>query len=182
MIENEMVGWHHWLDGHELEKAPGVGDGHGSLVCCSPWDCKESDMTEWLNWTEWMFTASVMSTSPLILWCPLLLLPSMFPSICSYQITKILDFSLSISSSIEYSGLISLKIDWFYLLAVQGTFKSFSNTTVQKHQFFGAQLSLWSNSYIYPVICTCVTTSITIILFSFTNKVIWHVLFITNMT
>ena len=45
-------GWHHQLDGHEFEKAPGVGDGQGSLVCCSPWGCRESDMTEQLNWTE----------------------------------------------------------------------------------------------------------------------------------
>ena len=49
MTENEMVGWHHRLDGHEFEQAPGVGDGQGSLGCCSPWGCKESDMTEWLN-------------------------------------------------------------------------------------------------------------------------------------
>ena len=46
-------GWQRmrWLDGHESEQALGVGDGQGSLVCCSPWDCKESDMTEQLNWT-----------------------------------------------------------------------------------------------------------------------------------
>ena len=50
--EDEMVGWHHWLNGHEFEQAPGVGDGQGSLVCCIPWGRKESDMTEWLNWTE----------------------------------------------------------------------------------------------------------------------------------
>ena len=49
--EDEMVGWHHRLDGHEFEQAPGVGE-QGSLVCCSPWDHKESDMTERLNWTE----------------------------------------------------------------------------------------------------------------------------------
>ena len=44
--EDEMVGWHHQLNGHEFEQAPGVNDGQGSLVCCSAWDCKESDMTE----------------------------------------------------------------------------------------------------------------------------------------
>ena len=49
--EEEMAGWHHLLNGHEFEQAPGVGDGQGSLVCCSPWACKESYMTEWLNWT-----------------------------------------------------------------------------------------------------------------------------------
>ena len=50
--EDEMVGWHHWLDGHEFEQAPGVGDGQGGLVCYSPWCPKELDTTELLNWTE----------------------------------------------------------------------------------------------------------------------------------
>ena len=47
--EDEMVGWHHWLSGHEFEQTPGVDNGQGSLVCCSPWDCKESDTTERMN-------------------------------------------------------------------------------------------------------------------------------------
>ena len=47
--EDEMVGWHHQLNGHEFEQAPGVGDGQGGLVCCSSWACKESDMIEWLD-------------------------------------------------------------------------------------------------------------------------------------
>ena len=49
MTEHEMVGWHHRLDGPEFEQGPGVGDGQGSLACCSPWGHKESDMTEQLN-------------------------------------------------------------------------------------------------------------------------------------
>ena len=49
MIELEMVGWHHQLDGHEFEQALGIGDRQGSLVCCSPWGRKELDMTEQLN-------------------------------------------------------------------------------------------------------------------------------------
>ena len=52
MTENEAVQWHHWLDGHEFQKALGVGDGQGSLACCSPWGRKESVMTEWLKWTD----------------------------------------------------------------------------------------------------------------------------------
>ena len=52
MTENEMVGWHHQLNEHEFEQAPAVGDGQGSLECCSPWDRKESDTPEQLNWTE----------------------------------------------------------------------------------------------------------------------------------
>ena len=47
-----MAGWHHWPNGHEFEQAPGVGDGHGFLACCSPWGRKKSDMTEQLNWTH----------------------------------------------------------------------------------------------------------------------------------
>ena len=49
MTEGAMVGWHHRLNGHEFELAPGVGNGQGSLVCCSPWGHKELDMTEQLN-------------------------------------------------------------------------------------------------------------------------------------
>ena len=49
MTEDEMVGWHHWLDRHEFEHAPVDGEGQGSLVFYSPWGCKESDMSEWLN-------------------------------------------------------------------------------------------------------------------------------------
>ena len=49
MTEDEMVGWYYQLNEHELEQAPGVGDGQGSLACCSPWDHKESDTTEQLN-------------------------------------------------------------------------------------------------------------------------------------
>ena len=45
MIEDKMVGWHHWLNGHEFEQALGVSDGQGSLVCCNSWGCKGSDTT-----------------------------------------------------------------------------------------------------------------------------------------
>ena len=50
--EDEMAGWHHWLDGCESQWTPGVGDGQGGLACCDSWGCKESDTTERLNWTE----------------------------------------------------------------------------------------------------------------------------------
>ena len=50
--EDEMVGWHHRLNGHGFGWTLGVGDGQGGLVCCSPWGCKQSDTTEQLNWTE----------------------------------------------------------------------------------------------------------------------------------
>ena len=60
MTEDEMVGCYHRLDGHELEQAPGVGGGQGSLACCSPWGCKESDMTERLNWTYSLIFITVL--------------------------------------------------------------------------------------------------------------------------
>ena len=98
-----------------------------------------------------MSIKSIMPSNHLILCHPLFLLPSIFPSIRVFSNESVLcirwakywSFSFNISPSNEYSGLISLRIDWFSLLAVQGTLKRvFSNTTVQKHQFFGAQLSL----------------------------------------
>ena len=52
MTEDEMAGWHHGLNGREFEWTPGVGDGQRGLACCDSWDCKESDTTEQLNWTE----------------------------------------------------------------------------------------------------------------------------------
>ena len=53
--EDEMVAWHHQLNGHEFEQAPGVGDGQGGLACCGSWGHKDLDTTERLNWTELMF-------------------------------------------------------------------------------------------------------------------------------
>ena len=47
--EDEIVGWYHWLSGHEFEQALGDGEGQGNLACCSPWGPKESDTTEWMN-------------------------------------------------------------------------------------------------------------------------------------
>ena len=52
MTEDEMAGWHHQLNGHEFGWTPGVGDGQGGLACCDPWCCKQSNMTEQLNWTK----------------------------------------------------------------------------------------------------------------------------------
>ena len=66
VTEDEMVGWHHQLDGREFEWTPGVGDGQGGLVCCDSWGRKKSDMTERLNWTElsnwteWMLYKQLM--------------------------------------------------------------------------------------------------------------------------
>ena len=95
-----------------------------------------------------MSIKSVMSSNHLILCHPLLLLRSIFPSIRIFSNESVLhlrwpkywSFSFSVSPSNEYSGLISFRMDWLDLLAVQGTFKNFH--IVQKHQFFSAQLSL----------------------------------------
>ena len=92
----------------------------------------------------------VMPSNPLILCLPLLLLPSVFPSIRVFSKESVLlnrwpkywSFSLSIRPSNEYSGRISFRIHWLDLLAFKELSRVFSNTTVQEHQFFGAQLSL----------------------------------------
>ena len=61
-----MVGWHHWLGGHEFERTLGDGDGQGSLACCSPWGCKKSDMTAWVNWTEWSYPLCLNASAELM--------------------------------------------------------------------------------------------------------------------
>ena len=111
-----------------------------------------------ISWSllKLMSIESVMPSSHLIL-CHSLLLPSIFPMIGVFSSElalhirwpKYWNFSFSISPSNEYSGLISLRIDWFDLLAVKGLSWVFSSTTVRKHQFFSAQLSLWSRSHIH---------------------------------
>ena len=60
--EDEIVGWYHRLNGHEFGWTPGVGDGQGGLACCGSWGHKESDTTEWLNWTELNIFQSTIST------------------------------------------------------------------------------------------------------------------------
>ena len=60
---DKMAGWHHRLDGHEFELTPGVGNGQGGLMCCDSWGCKESDMTEQLNWTEGLLLSYINVTS-----------------------------------------------------------------------------------------------------------------------
>ena len=68
--EDETVGWYHWLDGHEFEQAPVVGNGQGSLVCCSPWSLRESDTTKWLSLTEWYwYDKELTSTALQVAFC-----------------------------------------------------------------------------------------------------------------
>ena len=122
---------------------------HARLLCPSPRQASLS-ITNFQNLLKLMSIELVMPSNHLILCRPLLFLPSIFPSIRVFSNESVLcirwpkhwSFSFSISPFNEYSGLISSRIDWFDLLASQGLLRVFSNTTVQKHQFFGAQLSL----------------------------------------
>ena len=110
------------------------------------------------SFLKFMSIELVMPSSHLILCCPLLLLPSIFPSIRVFsnesdvriRWPKYWSYSFSFSPSKEYPGLISFKIDWLISLQSRGLLRVFSNTIVQKHQFFGALLSLLSS----PHICT----------------------------
>ena len=119
----------------------------------TPWTaaCQASlSITNSWSLPELMFIESVMPSNHLILCHSLLLLPSIFPNISVFSNESALrirwpkywSFSFNISPSNEHSGLTSFKMDWLDLLAVHGTLKSLSITTVQKYQFFSAQLSL----------------------------------------
>ena len=119
---------------------------------CNPMDCRISASLSITNsWSllKLMSITSVMPSNYLILCCPLLLLPLIFPSIRVFSSESVLrirlpkywSFSFSISPFNEYSGLISFRMDWLDLLAVQGTLKSLLQHN-SKHQFIGAQLSL----------------------------------------
>ena len=119
----------------------------------TPWTAARQaslSITNSQNLHKVMPMESVMPSNHLIICRPLLLLPTIFPSIRVFSNESVLcirwpkywSFSFNISPSNKYSGLFSFRMDWLDLLAVQGLSRIFSNTTVQKHQFFGAQLSL----------------------------------------
>ena len=108
---------------------------------------------------RFMSIESTMPFNHLILSCPLLLLPSIFPIIrvfsheLALHIRQAKHWNFSVSLYNELSGLISFRIDCFDLLAVQGTLKSIlQDHTVQRYRFFSAQSSLWSNSYIHSIL------------------------------
>ena len=82
MTDDEMAGWHHQLDGHELEWTLGVGDGQGGLACCNSWGRKESDTTEWLNWTEQDNVSGILIINLLV---PSCLVSTWLCSICSHN-------------------------------------------------------------------------------------------------
>ena len=123
-------------------------------LSCNPMDCVACQgflsITNSRSLLKRMSIESVMPSNHLILCRPLLLLPSIFPSIRVFSNESVLrigwskywSFTFSVSPSNVYSQLISFQIDWFDLLVVQRTLKNLLHTTVQKHQFFGTQLSL----------------------------------------
>ena len=129
-------------------------------VFVTPWTAAHQvslSPTVFQSLLKFMSTESVMLSNHLILCHTLLRLPSVFPRIRVFSSESALcirwpkywSISFSISPSKEYSGLIFFSIDWLDLLAVQGLSRVFSSTTVRKHQFLGAQPSLWSNLHIH---------------------------------
>ena len=135
-----------------------------SLICvrlfATPWTAvRQTSLSITNSWSllRLMLIESVKPSNHLILYLPLLLPPLIFPSIRVFSNESVLhirwpkywSFSFNISPSNEYSGLISFRMNWLDLLAVQGILKSLLQHPVQKHQIFGAQLSLQSNSHIH---------------------------------
>ena len=129
------------------------------LTLCNSMDCSQASLSITNSWSlfKLMSIELVIPSNHLILCHPLFLLPSIFPRIrvssnesaLRIRGPKYWSFSFSISLSNEYPGLISFRMDWLDLLAVKGLSRVFSNTTVQKHQFFGTRLSSQSNPHIH---------------------------------
>ena len=120
---------------------------------------RQASLSFTVSWSLLKFVSIelVILSNHLILCLPSFLLPSIFPSAKFFlsesalciRWPKYWSFSCSINSSNEYSGLISFRMDWFEFLAVQGTLKSLLQHHSSKHQLFGTQPSLWSNSHTY---------------------------------
>ena len=130
------------------------------LILCDPIPCSTSGSLSFtISWSllKFMSIGSMMLSNHLILCCPLLLLLSIFHSIGVFSSESALgirwpkywSFSFSISPCNEYSGWISLGLTGLISFQSKGLSRVFSSTTIQKHQFLDAQLSLWSNSYMH---------------------------------
>ena len=124
----------------------------------TPWTAAcQASLSFTISWSllKLMSIESMMPSKHLILWCPLLLLPSIFPSIRVFSMSLFTSSGQSIGASAPASVLPVNNQGWFPLgltgliLQSKGLSRVFSNTTVRKHQFFGAQPSLWSNSHLY---------------------------------
>ena len=132
-----LIYWFSWLLSVQLHSCV--------RLFVTPWTAAwqaSMSITNSQSWLKLMSIELVMPSNYLILCCPLILPPSAFPSIRVFSNNSVLcirwpkywSFSFSISPSNEYSGLISFRLDWLDILAVQGTHRVFSNTTLQKHR------------------------------------------------
>ena len=145
---------------HLLLQFTSVQFSHSVRLFVTPWTvARQASLSITNSWSllKLMPIRLMMPSNHLILCHPLLLLPSIFPSIRVFsneaalciRWPKYWSFSFSISTSNEYSEFISLGLTCLISLQFKGLSRVFSNTTVQKHQFFSAQLSLWSNCHIH---------------------------------
>ena len=143
MTEDELVGWHHWLYGHEFGCTPGVGDGQG----CSPWGHKELDMTQWLNWTDWLMKWSACGsehTSPSF-WTPEL----NFPHWTHFQIMASTDgwFTnsfLAVDTTLLECSYVSQLRPWWWQSAVGSLGRFFFLRRWQAAKCWGGQLGQWA--------------------------------------
>ena len=144
--------------GHQCSSVSSVQSLSRVRLFATPWIAAHQaslSITNSRSLLKFMSITLVMPSNHLILCQPLLLWLSIFPSIRVFSNGSALrirwpeywSFSFSINPSNEYLGLISFRMDWLDLLVSKGFSRVFSNTTVQKHQFLGTQLSLWSNSH-----------------------------------
>ena len=119
--EGEMLEWHPWLNGQEFEQAMGVGDGQGSLACCSPWGRKEWDRTEWLNWTV---PVQVILSSSLTCWFLLLLT---LRDLKLHTNEKVQTFRNGFVKSVTAIYSYSNDISTYFSILMLHTFYSFQN-------------------------------------------------------
>ena len=129
--EDEMVRWYHWLNGYESEQAPGITQTHVHWVndAIQPFHPLSSPSPSAFNLSQYQGLFQWVSSS--------------------HQVAKYWGFSFNIIPSNEYSRMISFRIDWLTYLLSKGLSRVFSNTTVQKHQFFDTRPSSQSNSHIH---------------------------------
>ena len=128
-----------------------------SLTLCDPMEYRTLSLAISQSLPKFLSIVSVMPSNHLILWCPLLLLPLIYPSIRDFsndsavfiRWPKYWSLGFSISPSDEYSGSISFKIDWLISLQSKGLSRIFSSTTAVKRQFFSALPSSWSSLYVH---------------------------------
>ena len=115
--EGKIIGWHHIFNGHESEQALGDGEGQGSLTCCSPWGCEESDMTEWLNNTNNYTFGAASCSSPL---CIFLMTYLPFSHCQALKNLYILDMSslsvISLQASLVFSLMMMGKMSYLWVL------------------------------------------------------------------